>query len=747
MIVLRRALVLLILVVPACLIVARLVRPTDSHAKVIIPRSEMRPRHANMDTSGYTAVTEIMKPWRGDATLREIARHWEGVGHRGTAMMDASLERLGESRKDEVLLTITKSAFHLYDGEAEASYQTLTQLREKVERDPRAARLWLSSLIFLQGVSAMRRGENDNCIACRGESSCIVPISAAAVHTNPLGSRLAVKHFKEYLHLFPDDVAVRWLLDVANMTLGETPDESDPRFRRAIDRFFHSEFDIGAFRDKSHEAGLDRMNQSGGAIMDDFDGDGLLDVVVTATDPTEPMAYYRNSGDGTFEDRSGPAGITNQLGGLVCYQADYDNDGRLDIFIPRGAWLNYPIRPTLLRNNGAGGFTDVTREAHLLDPGNSNGAAWGDYDNDGWLDLFVATEHQSNHLYRNRRDGTFEDVTVKAGLDGPPARWAKGCTWIDYDNDGFQDLFVNNLEDTGRLYHNEQDGRFTEVTLEMGIDGPRYGFACWAWDYDNDGWLDIFAASAERDLTSVVKSMMGEPHRLATGKLFHNLHGEGFEDLAKPAGVAGAYAPMGCNFADFDNDGWLDFYLGTGEPSLATLVPNRMFKNVGGTRFADITGSSRTGHLQKGHAVACGDWDRDGDVDLFIQMGGAVNGDKYHNILFQNPGQGNRWLTVKLIGTKTNRSAIGARIKVVTDEPQPRSIHRLVSSGSSFGANALQQTVGLAGATRVATLEIYWPASHTTQVFRGVAADQAISITEFDPTYRRLEWKPLPQPH
>ena len=204
---------------------------------------------------------------------------------------------------------------------------------------------------------------------------------------------------------------------------------------------------------------------------------------------------------------------------------------------------------------------------------------------------------------------------------------------------------------------------------------------------------------------------------------------------------------MGCNFADFDNDGWLDFYLGTGEPSLATLVPNRMFKNVAGARFADITGSSRTGHLQKGHGVACGDWDRDGDVDLFIEMGGAINGDKYHNILFQNPGQGNHWLTVKLIGRKTNRAAIGARIKLVTRGPQPRSIHRLVSSGSSFGANALQQTIGLAGATSAATLEITWPASHTTQVFHGIAADQAISITEFDDHYRCLPWNALRQPN
>ena len=224
-----------------------------------------------------------------------------------------------------------------------------------IEADPRAARIWLATVIFLQGVSAMRRGENENCIACRGESSCIVPLAPSAIHTNPAGSRLAIQHFKEYLELFPDDVGVRWLLEIAYMTLGKAPDHGDPQFHAAIQRFFDSEFKIGAFRDISHEAGLDRFNQSGGAIMDDFDGDGLLDIVVTCQDPTEVMAYYRNKGDGTFDDRTKQAGITDQLGGLVCYQADYDNDGRLDIFIPRGAWMDWPVRPTLLHNNGVAG--------------------------------------------------------------------------------------------------------------------------------------------------------------------------------------------------------------------------------------------------------------------------------------------------------------------------------------------------------------------------------------------------------
>ncbi len=244
----------------------------------------------------------------------------------------------------------------------------------------------------------------------------------------------------------------------------------------------------------------------------------------------------------------------------------------------------------------------------------------------------------------------------------------------------------------------------------------------------------------------MVKGLIGQPHGCLSNRLFHNVDGKRFEDRTKEAGLNLVFAPMGSNFGDFDNDGFLDMYLGTGDPSYTTLVPNRMFKNVDGVRFAEITGSTRTGHLQKGHAVACGDWDRDGDVDLFVEMGGAMNGDKYHNVLFQNPGQGNHWLTVKLVGKKTNRAAIGARIKVVTAGAKPLTVHRHVSSGSSFGANPLEQTIGLAGAKRVALLEIHWPTSGTTQVFRDIAANQAIEVTEFAEPYRRLDWKPVPQP-
>jgi hypothetical protein len=244
----------------------------------------------------------------------------------------------------------------------------------------------------------------------------------------------------------------------------------------------------------------------------------------------------------------------------------------------------------------------------------------------------------------------------------------------------------------------------------------------------------------------VVKGLLGQRHGRYSNRLFRNLQGKGFENVTDEVGLNMVFSTMGSNYGDFDNDGWLDMYLGTGEPDIASLVPNRMFKNIGGRRFSEITGTSGTGHLQKGHGVAIGDWDRDGDVDVFVQTGGAVNGDKYHNILFQNPGQGNHWLTVKLVGKKTNRAAFGARIKLVTAGEDPLTVHRHVSSGSSFGANPLQQTIGLAKATRAAQLEIYWPTSGTTQVFRDIAADQAIEITEFAESYRSLGWKSLPPP-
>lgn len=743
---------------------SRIVRSLASHAAVSVvtvfvvlglhrpprptaARGTMAPRRP-MDTSSYGLLSKAANRWQPTDSLQEIAKYWDRIGYRAIEQVDARLRNppgvLNEAMQLQLLGN--KAEHFMFEGEPDKAYATLELARSLVERNDQLRRDFLSSVLFFQGVAALRRGENDNCIMCRGESSCILPINAAAVHKKTDGSRLAIKHFTEYLQSFPDDLEVQWLLNVAHMTLGEYPQKVDRRYLVRLDRFLKSEVDIGRFRDIGESVGVNRLNTAGGAIMDDFDNDGLLDLVVTAIDPARVMAFYRNTGDGKFEDQTESANLSDQLGGLVCMQTDYNNDGLLDIYIPRGAWQTVPMRPTLLRNDGGCQFTDVTEAAGLLDPVNSNAASWADYDNDGWLDLFVCCEQQPHRLFRNLGNGMFQNVAAEAGLIISGESFGKGCTWIDYDNDDYPDLFINQLSGPAQLFHNNRNGTFNNVTRQMGVDGPVGGFSCWAWDYDNDGWLDIFATCYDRTLRDVVKGILGEPHSRNSNKLFRNLNGKGFRDVTREAGLDMVFATMGSNYGDFDNDGYLDMYLGTGDPEFSTLVPNRMFKNLAGERFAEISVSAGVAHLQKGHGVACGDWDRDGNVDIFIEMGGTIPGDKYHNILFQNPGHDNRWLTVKLIGDQTNHAALGARIKLVTAGERPLTIERHISPGSSFGSNPLQHTIGVGSANRIALLEVHWPTSGTTQVFHDVDVNQAIEITEFAADYRKLNWLPIRRP-
>jgi hypothetical protein len=720
-------------------------------------RPTYRPRQ-EIDTSGYRAVFDGIPPWPRDASLEDYSTAYEQAIPRGLASLDRHLERGFQP----LILLQRVGLFHAR-GDTAAAYQTLDELQARLDKGSELEADWLYTVVYYKGVTALRIGENDNCVLCRGDSACIFPIAPTAIHTNPTGSRLAIKHFSEYLEQFPDDLEVKWLLNLAHMTLGEYPDKVDSRYRLLFDSFTRSEFDIGQFRDVAQLVGIDRLNTAGGAIMDDFDNDGLLDLVVTSWAPTDPMVFYRNKGDGTFEDRTRAAGLDKQMGALYCVQTDYNNDGHLDLFIPRGPWLPAKLaqRPSLLRNNGDGTFTDVTREAGLLAPVTSISATWADFDNDGFLDLFICCQDQPSLLYRNKGDGTFEEVAARAGL--ADLNNCLGAAWIDYDNDGYPDLFVNlsngilgnpGTQGTARLYHNNRNGTFTDVTTKLGIDGPVSGFSCWAFDFDNDGWLDIFATTNRHTVTSVVQGLLDQPHNQPTAKLYRNREGKRFEDVTKEMGLDKVYSPMGSNFGELTNDGYLDFYLGTGDPGLATLIPNRLFKNVAGKRFAEITGPTRMGHLQKGHSVAFGDWDRNGTQDVFIQLGGVVFGDRYHAVLFQNPGQGNNWLNVKLIGAqtkdgkgkKTNRAAIGARIKVVTAGEQPLTVHRHVSSGSSFGGNPLEQHIGLGKAERVARLEIDWPTSGTKQVFLDLPVNQGVVITEFASEYQTRSWKPIQVP-
>jgi len=334
-------------------------------------------------------------------------------------------------------------------------------------------------------------------------------------------------------------------------------------------------------------------------------------------------------------------------------------------------------------------------------------------------------------LYHNEGNGKFIDVAAAAGVNARLT--SKGSAWGDFDGDGWADLFVSNLKGTVRLYHNQQDGTFRDVASEMGVTGPRHGFSCWFWDYDNDGRLDLYVNDYTSSLAQYVAAFLKVPPTEPSPPcLYRNVDAGGFRDVTSEVGLDRVMMPMGSNFADIDNDGFLDVYLGCGRMCLESLVPNLMLRNDAGQRFEDVTISSGTGHLQKGHGISFADFDHDGDLDLFVKAGGAAPGDRAHDALFQNPGRGHHWLQVKLIGTRSNRAALGARITAVVpgNDGKLRSIYRTIGNNGSFGGNCLVESIGLLDATRVAELVVSWPASGITQTIHDIAANQEIEITE-----------------
>jgi hypothetical protein len=226
-------------------------------------------------------------------------------------------------------------------------------------------------------------------------------------------------------------------------------------------------------------------------------------------------------------------------------------------------------------------------------------------------------------------------------------------------------------------------------------------------------------------------------------RLYHNNRDGTFVDMSKPAGLNKMLLVMGANYGDLDNDGWLDFYVGTGSPDMSMVIPNRMFRNDRGRRFQDVTTSGGFGHIQKGHGVSFGDLDNDGDQDIYIKMGGAYSGDNYRSSLFLNPGHGNHWITLKLEGIRSNRAALGARIRIVVDTAGgERSIHKTVSTGGSFGASPLRQEIGLGQATSIRSVTLHWPATGLTQDVSGLAMDRFYRIREGDPAAEVLELRP-----
>ncbi len=600
------------------------------------------------------------------------------------------------------------------------------------------------------GVAYIRRGEQNHCVMQHNRQSCVFPITGEGVWPDTAASTSAIERFEQCLAYDAEDTEARWLLNLAYMTAGRYPDDVPGEYLLPLS-LFESDVPVPRFVDVGADLGIDAFNLVGGVVFDDMDGDGFVDVVTSTFEPCSPLIYYHNEGDGTFADWSERSRLAEQTGGFNLYQADYDNDGRLDLFVVRGAWMRRygRQRSSLLHQLPDGTFEDVTAELGLDDVADPNlAAAWADYDNDGRVDIYLGCEEVNgdwsgpSQLYRNREDGRFENVAKQAGVENN--RNTKAPSWGDYDDDGDQDLFISNYKDPNRLYRNEGDGTFADVAPELGLDQDppaNMTFASWFWDVDNDGHLDLFVAGyGAPHVGYVAEDYMGLGPESELLRLHRNDGNGGFVEVTEEYGLGQVRKPMGANFGDVDNDGYLDMYLGTGAPPYAYLVPNVMLRNVEGKRFADVTVAAGVGHLQKGHAVAFADMDNDGDQDIYHQLGGFYADDAYSNAVYLNPGNDHHWLNLRLVGTTSNRAAIGARITVIANGPDgERRLHRVVGTGGSFGANSLQQEIGLGTADRVSSIEIWWPTTGERQVFLGLAADRFWEITEGDPEPRELD--------
>ena len=490
-----------------------------------------------------------------------------------------------------------------------------------------------------------------------------------------------------------------------------------------------------------------------GAAFLDADGDGWQDLFfVNSTHwpgrPGRPSrsALYRNRGNGTFEDVTVAAGLDVEMYGIGAAAADYDNDGRVDLYV------TVLGRNRLFRNAGGGRFVDVTDRAGVGDPGFSTCAAWVDYDRDGDLDLFVCNyvvwtiatdlhctitgthksyctpesyKGQSSTLYRNRGDGTFEDVTRQAKMYDPTSK-SLGVTLIDFDSDGWLDLFVANDTEPTKLYRNDRNGTFTEMGVVAGVafneaGVARAGMGVDAADYDGSGRPSL-----------VIGNFSNEMMALYTNE------GNGLFIDEAPATTIGKASLLtlafACFFFDYDLDGRPDIFAANGhvaddiqavQPNVTYAQPAHLFRNLGGRRFEDVTakvGRALTSPVV-GRGAAYGDYDHDGDLDLAVT---ANNGAA--RLLRNDGGNRNRSLRLTLRGTSSNRDAIGSKVELLLDgKPGPWSI---VKTGSSYASQSeLPLTFGLGSRTRVSGVRITWPEGRVESL-PAIDADRMVTVEQ-----------------
>ena len=431
--------------------------------------------HSDIDFGIASTAFAYMGTVHDHRSLDELREAHKGMGRRGIADLRAQYERLKidshtpvQQLSTAIRLARAIGLLYMFEGKFAEANEWLEQGLSLCQR-PQVSPDLVATFHSLLGVAALRRGEIENCIDCSGPSSCIYPLDVAAIHRQQNGSRDAIKHFSSYLKMAPGDLRVRWLLNIAYMTLGEYPERVPGAFVIPRDAFA-SKLDVGQFDNAALGVGLCARgpNMAGGSLFDDFTGDDLPDLLITSIDADMGASLFVNRGDGSFEDRSTSAGLIPQIYVLNLAQGDFDNDGNSDVVMLRGAWVGR-ARLSLLRNKGAGVFEDVTVASGLGDPIASESAVWGDYDQDGRLDLFVCGEFRRDkpeeidlsRLYHNEGNGTFKNVAESAGI--VIKYMAKGSAWGDYDNDGLLDLFVSVFDGDCRLYHNEGNGTFKDV--------------------------------------------------------------------------------------------------------------------------------------------------------------------------------------------------------------------------------------------------------------------------------------------
>jgi hypothetical protein len=630
---------------------------------------------------------------------------------------------------------------------------------------------WFSNTQILEwlALSFFRKGEIENCQFNHNRESCILPFTESAYHLFREGSSRAIHLYTDIINANPLNYTAKWLYNLAFMTLGEYPHAVPSDHLIVFDRF-EEQHPFPLFIDVAAQAGVDMKGLYGGVIADDFNGDGLIDIFSTSALLSDNVALYLRNPHGGFYDATEHFELEGITGGVHAIQADFNNDGHLDILVLRGGWqLEGGKHPnSLLRNNGDGTFTDITQRAGLLDYSPSHTAVWADFDGDGYLDLFVGHETGSydqvdfpeqhfdvpqhpSKLFKNNGDETFTDISVKAGI--LLSKWVKGAVFTDYNNDNKPDLYISCYNGSNHLYRNDSKGpghfSFTDVTAETGVAEPFFSFPVLAADINNDGWEDLVVFgyfSSGNDLAEEYVTLQGA--RFPTITYINNGDGT-FYVRSRENGPQQSILAMGINIGDLDNDGYPDILAGTGAGALEALYPNVMLKNISGQKWADVSSTSRLGHLQKAHGIAFADFDDDGDLDIYMNIGGLYTGDFFWNALYENQGSSQNWLKISLEGTESNRSAIGAKVILrVKSNNEQYTFQRVVQAGSSYGSSPLQLHFGLGQFQIVDEMQIEWPSGKISKI-RNIAVNSSFYWKESEaaPTKLPIRKHPIASPY